>query len=59
MCAAGMIVLFDDRYQPAPKGGGEEPPQFAAEQNYGQYIYFYRNGVRCCPQVTLHAERLG
>ncbi len=43
--AAGMIVLFDDKYQPAPRGGGDKPPQFAAEQNYGQYIYFYRNGV--------------
>ncbi|KAI3432877.1 hypothetical protein D9Q98_010460 [Chlorella vulgaris] len=40
----GMLVLYDDRYQPAPVGGGETPPQFAAENNYGQFIYQFKNG---------------
>lgn len=44
--SAGALILYDDRYQPAPNGGGEKPPTFAAEENYGQYIYVYRNGVR-------------
>lgn len=42
----GTLILHDDAYQPAPKGGGgSEPPSFAAEGGYGQYIYTYRNGV--------------
>jgi hypothetical protein len=44
-----MLVLYDDRYQPAPVGGGETPPQFAAENNYGQFIYQFQNGVRATP----------
>ncbi|KAL4446247.1 hypothetical protein ABPG77_003054 [Micractinium sp. CCAP 211/92] len=40
----GGLILYDDRFQPAPHGGGEQAPSFAAEKNYGQYIYVYRNG---------------
>ena len=39
-------MLYDDRYQPAPRGGGEEAPTFAAAEGYGQFIYVYRTGVR-------------
>lgn len=41
-------MLYDDAYQPGPSGGGRPAPGFAAEENYGQYIYMYRNGVRLC-----------
>ncbi|KAL4423825.1 hypothetical protein ABPG75_001126 [Micractinium tetrahymenae] len=40
----GGLIMYDDRFQPAPNGGGEPAPTFAAENNYGQYIYVYRNG---------------
>lgn len=43
---AGNIVLYDEQYQPPPKGGGKKAPTFAAEDNYGQYVYVFRNGVR-------------
>lgn len=52
---AGGLILYDDRFQPSPHGGGEQAPSFAAEDNYGQYIYVYRNGVRCMRRLCTAA----
>lgn len=56
---AGMLVLYDDRYQPGARGGGKEPPTYSAEENYGQYIYVYRNGVRNRLSILCHAHGTG
>lgn len=49
LTTAGILVLYDDAYQPAPAGGGRPPPSFGAEVwegiPHGQFTLEHRNGV--------------